>query len=289
MCWTGAADRCRWGYPGSSSWAGPAAPAAISAGPGARLYRTGDLVRRRAEGDLDFLGRLDHQVKVRGFRIELGEIEAALAACPGVSAAAVLARRDEGGEPRLVAYVAPQGQSVAGLRAALAERLPCSMIPVAWVFLPALPWTPNGKVDRRALPAPALERSELGSPFVAPESPLEQTLAEVWAEVLRLPRVGVRDNFFELGGDSILTIQVVARCRQRGLELTSRQLFRHQTIATLAAVVEATEGTVLASPPPAPAPRALHAGSVAGGFTPGDFPQAELNQEELDELLAELH
>jgi len=253
---------------------------------GARLYRTGDLVRRRPAGDLEFLGRLDHQVKVRGFRVELGEVEATLAACPGVAEAAVLARRDGTGEPRLIAYVAPAPQSVASLRCALAARLPAYMIPAGWVFLPALPRTPNGKVDRRALPAPAPEHAELSSTRLAPRSALEQLLAEVWAEVLRVPGVGVLDNFFELGGDSILTIQVVARCRQRGLELTSRQLFKHQTIATLAAVVETAAPVAVIETLAASAEGCTR--SAAGGPTPGDFPQAELSQTELDELLADL-
>ncbi|MEA2695279.1 MAG: hypothetical protein QOJ16_4666, partial [Acidobacteriota bacterium] len=221
-------------------------PDPFAEAPGARLYRTGDLARRRSAGELDFLGRLDHQVKVRGFRIELGEIEAALAACPGVAAAAVLARRDDGRAPRLVAYVAPAELSVSTLRSALAESLPDYMVPAAWVFLAALPLNPNGKVDRRALPAPAPERPALDSAYVAPRGRVEEILTEVWAEVLRLPRVGIEDNFFALGGDSILTIQVVARCRERGVEVAPQQIFRHQTVAALAAAVS----TVSTPPPP---------------------------------------
>jgi aryl carrier-like protein len=248
-------------------------PDPFAAIPGARLYRTGDLARRRPSGELDFLGRLDHQVKVRGFRIELGEIEAALAACPGVAGAAVLARRDGSREPRLVAYVAPEGQSAAALRSGLERRLPAYMIPTAWVFLPALPQTPNGKVDRRALPAPEPESGEPGAFYLAPRNPVEATLAQVWAEVLRLPRVGVHDNFFTLGGDSILTIQVVARCRERGLEATPRQLFRHQTVAALAEAVALAVPAFPPQPPPESAP---------------SFSQADLSQGELEELLSSL-
>jgi amino acid adenylation domain-containing protein len=271
-------------------------PDAFSGIPGARLYRTGDLVRLRSTGELDFLGRLDHQVKVRGFRIELGEIETALAAVPGVAAAAVLARRDEGADLRLVAYVAPasasavsatSATSAAVLGAALAKLLPGYMIPALWVFLPALPQTPNGKVDRRALPAPESERPELSTAYLAPRNDLERILAEVWAEVLRLPRVGVHDNFFALGGDSILTIQVVARCRERGVEVLPRQIFRHPTVAGLATVVEPViveQATVaeITIPEPISSSAELPLGDAAR------FPQAGLSREELADLLAGL-
>jgi amino acid adenylation domain-containing protein len=238
-------------------------PDPFALAPGARLYRTGDRVRRRPGGELEFLGRLDRQVKIRGFRVELGEVEAALAACPGVDAAAVLARREGGGELRLVAYVAPPAPSVTDLRAALERRLPAWMIPSAWVFLPALPLTPNGKVDRPALPAPAPERPALASAEVAPRDPVEQLLAEVWAEVLGLSRVGIRDDFFDLGGDSIRALQVVARCRKRGLAFTSRQLFDRPTIASL-------RETLAALGPEAPLPRTPGAaGRESYPLTPG--------------------
>ncbi|MFL6192597.1 MAG: amino acid adenylation domain-containing protein, partial [Thermoanaerobaculia bacterium] len=198
--------------------------------PGGRLYRSGDLVRWLPDGSLDILGRLDHQVKVRGFRVEIGEIEAALAALPGVRQAAVLVQERPGGR-RLAAYVVGE-VTVDGLRRSLRERLPEYMVPAAFVQLDALPLTPNGKVDRKALPAP--EETGAHESYVAPRTREEEILAEVWAQVLRLPRVGVNDNFFELGGDSILSVQIAARARQAGLHFTVRQLFEHQTVAGLA-------------------------------------------------------
>ncbi|HYG62303.1 MAG TPA: amino acid adenylation domain-containing protein, partial [Thermoanaerobaculia bacterium] len=203
--------------------------------PGDRLYRTGDLVCWLPDGSLDFLGRLDHQVKVRGFRIELGEIEAALAALPGVREAVVVLR-----ESRLVAYVAGDF-AVEELRRSLGERLPDYMVPSAFVKLAALPLTANDKVDRKALPAP--EPAGACEGYVAPRTREEEILAAVWAQVLRLPRVGVNDNFFELGGDSILSVQIVARARQAGLSFTVRQIFEHQTVAGLARHVTHTDAT----------------------------------------------
>ncbi|HEX4499521.1 MAG TPA: amino acid adenylation domain-containing protein [Thermoanaerobaculia bacterium] len=206
--------------------------------PGARLYRTGDLARHLPDGAIDFIGRDDGQIKLRGFRIELGEIEAALAEHPAVRAAAVLAR-EEGGSRRLIAYVAAAGASAAELRRFLSVRLPDYMVPAVLVFLTALPLTPAGKVDRRALPAPDGGRAAVESPFAAPGSPVEETLAAVWAGVLGLDRVGIHDSFFELGGDSILSIQVVARAQQAGLRLTPQQIFERRTISALATVAEA--------------------------------------------------
>ncbi len=201
--------------------------------PGDRLYRTGDLVCWLPDGSLDFLGRVDHQVKVRGFRIELGEIEVALVALPGVREAVVVVR-----EGRLVAYVAGD-IAVEELRQSLRERLPDYMVPAAFVTLAALPLTANGKMDRKALPAPEQPGAPEG--YVAPRTREEEILAAVWAQVLRLPRVGVNDNFFELGGDSILSVQIVARARQAGLLFTVRQIFEHQTVAGLARHATATE------------------------------------------------
>jgi amino acid adenylation domain-containing protein/non-ribosomal peptide synthase protein (TIGR01720 family) len=201
-------------------------------GPGERLYRSGDLGRFLPDGDVEYLGRLDHQVKIRGFRIELGEIEAALVRLPGVREAVVMAREDgEPGARRLVAYVVGDASSET-LRGALRERLPDYMVPAAFVTLAALPLTPNGKVDRKALPAP--EQTGARDGYVAPRTREEEILAAVWAQVLRLPRVGVNDNFFELGGDSILSVQIAARARQAGLLFTVRQVFEHQTVAELA-------------------------------------------------------
>jgi amino acid adenylation domain-containing protein/non-ribosomal peptide synthase protein (TIGR01720 family) len=205
--------------------------------PGRRLYRTGDLVRRLPDGNLEFLGRVDHQVKVRGYRIELGEIEAALAAHPDVAEVAVVAREDQPGQKRLVAYIVPRGVSAAASwREFLRARLPEHLLPSAFVELEALPRTSAGKLDRRALPAPDASRPDLQSTYVAPRTPTEAKLAEIWAGVLGIDRVGIHDNFFELGGDSIQSIQMISRAGAAGLHLTPKQLFQHQTIAELAAV-----------------------------------------------------
>ncbi len=208
---------------------------------GGRLYRTGDLVRWLGSGELQFVGRSDDQVKLRGFRIELGEIEQQLETVGGVKAAVVLAREDEPGRKRLVAYVAVNGERQSDaelsnqLRQALQTRLPEYMVPSAFVLLDELPLTPNGKVDRRALPAPDGE-SQLAA-YVAPRNAVEQALCEVWQEVLKRERVGIDDNFFSLGGDSILSIRVVALLKSRGLTLGINEIFQHQTVALLAAHV----------------------------------------------------
>ncbi len=208
--------------------------------PGGRLYRTGDRARFLADGVIEYLGRLDDQVKVRGFRIELGEIESALLRHPHVRSAAVVVREDVPGDRRLVAYVIPAGEEPApnSLRSFLGNSLPEYMVPSAFVPLEALPLSPSGKLDRRALPAPARGRAGSGDAFVAPRNELERRLAEIWAGVLGLERVGAHERFFELGGDSILALQVIARARQAGLHLTVRQLFQHQTVAELALVAE---------------------------------------------------
>ncbi len=206
-----------------------------------RLYKTGDLARFRPNGDLEYLGRIDHQVKIRGFRIELGEIEALLGAQPGVRETLVLAREDQPGDKRLVAYLVPSPDTtltVGDLRAALKAKLPEYMVPAAFVVLPAFPLTPNGKIDRKALPAPDTARRDLGTDYLAPRTPAEAALARVWAQLLRVERVGVRDNFFELGGDSILSIQVIAQAAQAGLRLTPRMFFQNPTIEGLAALAQ---------------------------------------------------
>jgi amino acid adenylation domain-containing protein/non-ribosomal peptide synthase protein (TIGR01720 family) len=208
---------------------------------GQRFYRTGDRARWRPEGEIEFLGRLDDQVKVRGFRIEPGEIEAALVLHPAVRQAVVLAREGRDGSRRLVAWAVPEDGAVAEaeeLRAWLAARLPAYMVPAAFVLLPELPRTAHGKVDRRALPEPELARSAADA---APRTPVEETLARIWAEILGLDRVGVDEGFFALGGDSILSIQVVARAARAGLRITPRQMFEHQTIAELATVAGTTD------------------------------------------------
>jgi natural product biosynthesis luciferase-like monooxygenase protein len=214
---------------------------------GGRLYRTGDLARWRQNDDgsgvLEFLGRLDHQVKVRGYRIELGEIESALAEQPGVAQAVVLAREDEPGDARLVAYLVGTKLDGAVLREALRARLPDFMLPSAFVVLDEFPHTPNGKIDRKALPAPdAVAVTAPTAEFVAPTSDLESQIADVWKDVLKLASVGTRDNFFDLGGHSLLAVQAHRRLKdalQRDLSITD--IFRFPTIQSLATYL--TEGS----------------------------------------------
>lgn len=207
---------------------------------GLRLYKTGDLARYLPDGKIEFLGRIDQQVKIRGFRIELGEIETALAQYPSIRANAVVAREGNSGQKRLVAYIVSQlGQiapSLSDLRHFLEEKLPEYMVPSAFVRISNIPRLPNGKIDLKALPAP-----ELSGTFVAPRTAVEKILAEIWAQVLRLEQVGIQDNFFELGGDSILSIQIVAKANQAGLQLTPKQVFDRPKIVELAAVVSTVE------------------------------------------------
>jgi amino acid adenylation domain-containing protein/non-ribosomal peptide synthase protein (TIGR01720 family) len=200
-----------------------------------RLYRSGDLARWKSDGDLEYLGRIDHQVKIRGFRIELGEIEAALGEHPSVRDSVVIAQ-DGQGDRRLVAYVATDAEPAAlidELRARLKARLPEYMVPSAFVSLPVLPLTAHGKVDRKALPEPDFSRVRRDT-VVEPRTEVERTLAEIWGSVLGVDQIGVDDNFFELGGDSILSIQVITRAREAGLAVTPKQLFQNPTIASLA-------------------------------------------------------
>ncbi|HEX6346256.1 amino acid adenylation domain-containing protein, partial [Umezawaea sp.] len=219
--------------------------------PGSRVYRTGDLARWRANGVLEFVGRTDDQVKIRGFRVETGEVDALLTRHPDVAQAITVARADDG-RKQLVAYVVLTADlSRADLRAWLARELPDYMVPSAFVVLDALPLSDNGKVDRRALPAP--EGRPVGG-HVEPTTPVERELARVWAEVLRVDRVGIEDNFFELGGDSILSIQLVARARQAGLRLSSKDVFLHPTVAELAATATAAVEQVPDAPTAGPAP-----------------------------------
>ena len=208
-------------------------------GPGARMYRTGDLVCWGADGQLRYLGRADEQVKIRGYRIELGEVQAALAGLDGVEQAVVIAREDRPGDKRLVGYVDRDRRSPAGVRAALAERLPAYMVPAAVVVMAALPLTVNGKLDTRALPAPEYQDADR---YRAPASPIEEILAGIYAQVLGLERVGVDDSFFELGGDSILSMQVVARARAAGVLCRPRDIFVEQTVAGLARVAGVADG-----------------------------------------------
>jgi amino acid adenylation domain-containing protein len=209
--------------------------------PGERIYRSGDLARWRHDGGLDYIGRADTQVKVRGFRIETGEVEAAVNRHPAVAAAAVVAvRHDEG--TQLAAYWTPAGQqrpSTSELRAFCARILPDHMIPSAFTELAALPLTKNGKIDTRALPQPELRRPRLDSPCAAAETTAQTTLAEVWAEVLRVERVGLDDNFFELGGDSIQSLRARALAHDRGLDFELEDLFQGPTVRELALATRA--------------------------------------------------
>ncbi|WP_265584077.1 amino acid adenylation domain-containing protein [Chitinimonas koreensis] len=238
---------------------------------GARMYRTGDLARWRPDGELDYLGRLDQQVKIRGYRIEPGEIEAALAAVPELAEALVLAREDAPGERALVAYlVARPGRPApepAALRQALQRTLPDYMVPAHFVALPRLPLTPNGKVDRKALPAP--ERRLDDAQWIAPRNPLEAELAELWAGLLKLERVGVDDDFFALGGHSLLATQLVSQLRQRyGVELPLRTLFGAPTVAAVGAYLAERRPAMPALPAIAAGPR--------GGDAPLSFAQQRL-------------
>ncbi|HZF08985.1 MAG TPA: amino acid adenylation domain-containing protein, partial [Thermoanaerobaculia bacterium] len=238
---------------------------------GQRLYRTGDLARFRSDGILEYLGRIDHQVKLRGFRIELGEIEAALLAHPQVREAAVLLCDDPRLGERLVAYVAPEPGSEPGageLRGDLGGRLPEHMVPSAFVLLPTLPLTANGKLDRRALSKIEVERGRAES--LAPRTPVETALCEIWAGVLGLPRVGVESNFFDLGGHSLLATQVMSRIRQvLGVQLPVRSLFEAPTVAQLARQVEEAEQQAVAKAaarPILPIARVLRDGDLPLSF-----------------------
>ena len=202
------------------------------------MYRTGDLVWWGADGQLRYVGRADEQVKIRGYRIELGEIQAALSALDGVEQAVVIAREDRPGDKRLVGYVTGTVEP-AEVRAALAERLPAYMVPAAVVVIDALPLTVNGKLDTRALPAPEYQDVDR---YRAPADAVEEILADIYAQVLGLERVGVDESFFELGGDSILSMQVVARARAAGVVCRPRDIFVEQTVARLARVAVVVDG-----------------------------------------------
>ena len=209
--------------------------------PGARIYRTGDLARFLPDGQIEVIGRADHQVKIRGFRVELGEVEAALSEHESVKQCVVVAREEVPGDRRLVAYIVAQDPSVydnGELRDYLKGALPAYMLPAAFVQLEALPLTPSGKIDRLALPAPGQAGREWEASFVAPRSPVEEVLAEIWAEILRVDRVGAHDDFFELGGHSLLATQVVSRVYETfQTRLALRKVFEEPTVAGLAAVL----------------------------------------------------
>jgi len=203
-----------------------------------RLYKTGDLARYLPDGNIEYIGRIDGQVKIRGFRIELGEIETALAKHRAVKQAVVLAREDEPGDKRLVAYIVANPEeklAIADLRPYLQGQLPDYMVPAIFMTVEAMPKTPSGKIDRRALPAPDSQRQEQSQSYAAPQSELELLLAGVWSKLLKLDRVGIHDNFFEIGGNSLMTLQVAVQVRTLlGKDLPVVKLFQHPTIAQLA-------------------------------------------------------
>ena len=252
--------------------------------PGSILYKTGDLARFLPDGNIEYLGRIDHQVKVQGFRIELGEIEAVLLSHPGVREAVVIAREDTHGDKRLVAYYTPVETSApdAGaldaeqLRALLLARLPKYMVPAAYVRLTAMPLTPNGKLDRKALPAPEANAYAVRG-YEAPLGEIETALAAIWCDVLKLDRVGRHDNFFELGGHSLLAVILIERMRRKGLHVDVRALFAASTLAELAATVEA-KANIIAIPP-----NRIPAGCRA--LTPEMLPLATLTQDEIDQVV----
>lgn len=232
-------------------------PLADGDGRAARLYRTGDRVRWRVDGAIEFLGRVDDQVKIRGYRVEPGEVAAALAQHPAVASAVALAWEDERGETRLAAYFVPAASAdgddlPAMLAAFLRGVLPEPMLPAAIVPLAAIPLTPNGKVDRRALPPPRPVQAAPPMAYAPPRGEVEAALAAIWADLLGLERVGIHDNFFALGGDSILSIRVVAAAQRAGLRLSPRHIFQHPTVADLAAVVAVMRPTDAGPNPPAP-------------------------------------
>ena len=242
-------------------------------GQGGRMYRTGDLASWLPDGNILFLGRVDQQVKVRGFRIELGEIETVLGACPGI-AESVVVPRQEAGEKRLVAYVVAAAPADGGeppaagaLLAHLRAKLPEYMVPSAFVFLPALPLSPNGKVDARALPAPERVRPELEAAYAAPKSELERIIATVWQEALAVGKVGIHDNFFDLGGHSLLLARVHARLREvLGRDISLVELFKNPTVSSLAAALSA----------PAAAPEAARRPAAAAAEAPSRLERGEV-------------
>ncbi|WP_275431010.1 amino acid adenylation domain-containing protein, partial [Pseudomonas frederiksbergensis] len=246
--------------------------------PGALLYRTGDLGRWLSEGQLECLGRNDDQVKIRGFRIELGEIEAKLAACAGVKDTVVLVRADESGEKRLVAYVVAQPEvtlTVAWLREQLSASLSEYMVPSAFVILPVFPLTLNGKIDRKALPAPQAD-AFASQAYEAPQGEIEQTLAGLWADLLNVEQVGRRDNFFELGGHSLLAMRLIERMRQVDLAVDVRVLFSQPTLLALAAAVGGHAEVV------------VPANAIVEGcerITPAILPLATLSQSAIDRIV----
>jgi aryl carrier-like protein len=237
-------------------------------GPGERMYRTGDLAVRRPGGELEYRGRTDHQVKVRGHRIELGEIETVLTGDPAVDRAAVVIRTDRPGSARIVGYVVPaagHALDAAALKARVAAELPEYMVPAVFVELAEVPLTPNGKLDRGALPAPEFTGSAQSR---APRDEREELLCALFAELLGVDRVGIDDSFFDLGGDSIASTRLAGAARAAGLAITIREVFAHKTVAALA---EATRDIAPGVP----------------GYVPSKEPLVSLELDELEELEAQ--
>ena len=230
-------------------------PDCVSGEEGRRLYRTGDLGRYLSDGNIEFLGRIDQQVKVRGFRIELGEIETALGRHPKLRAVVVTSIGESSGEKRLIAYIVADPEdcpTVTELRQFVTKRLPEYMVPASFVFLEELPLNSSGKVDRAVLPLPDHSRPNLEKDFVAPRTHAEAILADVWAEVLEVDRIGVHDSFFDLGGDSITSVQVIAKAQEKGVNVSIQQLFKSPTIHDLAGAIEPAQVDVEADEPLAP-------------------------------------
>ena len=247
-----------------------------------RMYRTGDVARWLSNGEIEYLGRNDHQVKIRGFRIELGEIETRLGEHPSVREAVVLAREDQPGDKRLVAYLTAAGGAVPdleieALRAHLASALPEYMVPAAYVRMERFPLTPNGKLDRKALPAPEAG-AYLAREYEAPVGEVENALARIWVEVLKLERVGRDDNFFELGGHSLLAMTVIERARSAGFHIEVRALFASPTLKALARAARrnthTAEGTASLIPPD------------CNWITPAMLPLVALTEGEIDRIVA---
>lgn len=261
-------------------------PNPFSNEPGARLYKTGDLARYLPDGNIEFLGRIDYQIKIRGFRIELGEIEAVLTQHPSVRETVVLAREDSPGDKRLVAYIVPapgQNPTSSELRRFLKEKLPEYMVPSAFVMLEKMPLTPNGKVDRQALPAPETSRSGLETAYIAPSTPTEEVLARIWAQVLGLEQIGISDNFFELGGHSLQAMQLISKISvAMNKKISVRLLFLHPTIAELANALEALQRRES----PKPVPSRLISASFEEFPTPQSSPFFQLEGRSLLSLFA---
>lgn len=250
-------------------------PDPYSASPDATLYRSGDLARVNEEGEMEYLGRMDHQVKIRGYRVELGEIESVLNSHPAVRESVVLAREDAHGDKHLAAYVVfkETGLALPELRAHVGRLLPDYMVPSTFTFLPALPLTNNGKVDRRALPEPSASRPRLESGYAAPQTDAECVLAAVWTDVLGIEEIGIDDNFFQLGGDSIRSLRVISKARERGTVLSLPDLFAHPTVRELAERSMAARPSEPAVPTSAAQPFAL-VSAADRSLLPGDVEDA---------------